>query len=62
MNEMLSDRHLLSLLFNRVNHAMGRGELYPFTLTEPDKRTLDFVHRVVQDVAHQRTGPPILRT
>ena len=33
MGEMLADWHWLSLLFNRVNHAMGRSDLYPFTLT-----------------------------
>ena len=60
MSEMLADWHWLSLLFNRVNHAMGRGDLYPFTLTDPVKRKLDFVHRVVQDVARQRSGTQIL--
>lgn len=58
--EMLADWRWLSLLFNRVNHAMGRGDLYPFTLTEPVKQKLDFVHRVVQDVAARRSGEPIL--
>jgi hypothetical protein len=60
MAEMLTDWHWLSLLFNRVNHAMGRGDLYPFTLTEPVKQKLDFVHRVVQDVAARRSNDPIL--
>jgi hypothetical protein len=59
-SEMLSDWRWLSLLFNRVNHAMGRGDLYPFTLTEPVVRKLDFVHRVVQDAARRGEGQPVL--
>ena len=60
-SEMLADWHWLSLLFNRVNHAMGRGDLYPFTLSAPVERKLDFVHRVVQEVARSTAGAPILR-
>ena len=60
MSEMLSDWHWLSLLFNRVNHAMGKADLYPFTLTEPVQRKLDFVHRVVQDAAGRSTRESIL--
>ena len=60
MAEMLADWHWLSLLFNRVNHAMGKGDLYPFTLTEPVQRKLDFVHRVVQDVASRHARDSIL--
>jgi hypothetical protein len=59
-NEMLDDWRWLSLLLNRVNHAMGRDDLYPFTLTEPVRTKLDFVHRVVQDVAARNTGTPVL--
>ncbi len=59
-SEMLADWYWLSLLFNRVNHAMGRGDLYPFTLNEAVVRKLAFVHRVVQDVARRTTGEPIL--
>ncbi len=58
--EMLADWHWLSLLFNRVNRAMGRRDLYPFTLTAPVERKLDFVHRVVQDVAERTAGAPVL--
>lgn len=60
-SEMLADWHWLSLLFNRVNHAMGRGDLYPFRLSAPVERKLDFVHRVVQEVARSTAGTPILR-
>jgi hypothetical protein len=58
--EMLADWQWLSLLLNRVNHAMGRGDLYPFTLTDPVRRKLDFVHRVVQGVAMPLAGAPVL--
>jgi hypothetical protein len=58
--EMLADWHWLSLLFNRVNHAMGKGDLYPFTLSPPVERKLDFVHRVVVDAATRTAGAPIL--
>jgi hypothetical protein len=60
MSEMLADWRWVSMLFNRVNHAMGKGDLYPFTLTAPVERKLDFVHRVVQDVARKNTGRSIL--
>jgi hypothetical protein len=60
MQEMLADWSWVSLLLNRVNHAMGRGDMYPFTLTEPVRTKLDFVHRVVQDVASRNSGQPIL--
>lgn len=59
-SEMLSDWGWLSLLLNRINHAMGRGDLYPFTITEPVATKLDFVHRVVDDVAGRRAGEPVL--
>jgi hypothetical protein len=59
-SEMLADWHWLSLLFNRVNHAMGKGDLYPFTIVSPVARKLDFVHRVVQDAATRTAGESIL--
>ncbi len=39
IEEILADWHWLSLLFNRVNRAMGKGDLYPFTLVEPVARS-----------------------
>ena len=60
MAVMLADWRWLSLLFNRVNHSMGKGDLYPFTLTEPVVRKLAFVHRVVQEAAARNDGTPIL--
>ncbi len=58
--DMLHDWQWLSLLLNRINHAMGRSDLYPFTLTEPVRTKLDFVHRVVQDAAARSDGRPVL--
>jgi len=58
--EMLDDWQWLSLLLNRVNHAMGHGDMHPFTLTEAVRIKLDFVHRVVQDVASRNSGQPVL--
>ena len=60
MTEMLADWRWVSLLLNRVNHALGRGDVYPFTLTEPVQAKLDFVHRVVQDAASRTAGQPVL--
>jgi hypothetical protein len=59
-SEMLADWQWLSLLLNRVNHAMGRGDMYPFTLNETVRTKLDFVHRLVQDVASGTAGQPVL--
>jgi hypothetical protein len=59
-SEMLGDWQWLSLLLNRINHAMGRSDLYPFTITEPVRTKLDFVHRVVRDVAGRNSGQPVL--
>lgn len=60
MSEMLWDWKWLSLFFNRINHSMGKGDLYPFTLTEPVRHKLDFVHRVVVDAASRTAATPIL--
>jgi len=59
-SEMLADWQWLSLLLNRVNHAMGRSDLYPFTITEAVRTKLDFVHRVVQATADRNAGRPVL--
>jgi hypothetical protein len=60
MDEVLAQWRWFSLLLNRLNHAMGRGDLYPFTITEPVAAKLDFVHRVVRDVASRRPDEPVL--
>lgn len=46
-SEMLADWRWLSLFFNRVNRAMGKPDLYPFVITDPVAKKLDFVHRVL---------------
>ena len=47
MDEVLADWLPLSTFLNRVNRAMGKHDLYPFTISAPVARKLDFVHRVV---------------
>ena len=55
-HEMLADWYWCSKLLNRANQAMGKGDLYPFTIVPEVARKLDFVHRVVQ--GSQVAGPP----
>jgi hypothetical protein len=47
MDEVLADWLPLATFLNRVNRAMGKHDLYPFTISAPVARKLDFVHRVV---------------
>ncbi|WP_456786558.1 zinc-binding metallopeptidase family protein [Cellulomonas sp. P5_C5] len=47
MPEILADWLPVSTFLNRVNRAMGKSDLYPFTIAAPVARKLDFVHRVV---------------
>lgn len=47
IEEILGDWQWLSLLFNRINRAMGKDDLYPFTLVDPVIEKLGFVHRAV---------------
>jgi len=46
-DRMLEDWRWLSLMLNRVNRTMGPGDLYPFTLTDPVKAKLRFVHEIM---------------
>ncbi len=46
-NEALADWRPISHLLNRANHAMGKGDLYPFRIPEPVVHKLEFIHRVV---------------
>lgn len=48
MAEALADWSWISHLLNRANHALGKGDLYPFQIPGPVVAKLDFVHRVVQ--------------
>ncbi len=47
IERMLTDWRWLSLMFNRVNRAMGQRDLYPFELTEPVREKLAFVHSLI---------------
>jgi hypothetical protein len=47
IERMLDDWHWLSLMFNRVNRAMGQRDLYPFELTKPVEQKLAFVHELI---------------
>ena len=47
IGRMLDDWHWLSLMFNRVNRAMGQRDLYPFELPDPVIEKLAFVHDLV---------------
>ncbi len=58
-DDMMDDWHWVSLLFNRVNRAMGKDDLYPFDIVEPVRRKLAFVHRVVRGSA-SGTAVPVL--
>ncbi len=53
----LADWQWVAHLLNRANHAMGKGDLYPFTIPAPVAEKLDFVHRVVQS---SRVAEPLV--
>ena len=50
-SKLLYDWHWISLFFNRVNTAMGKNPLYPFTIPQPVAAKLGFVHGVIRDTA-----------
>lgn len=59
IDELLADWRWSSMFFNAVNHAMGKGDLYPFRLVEPVVAKLAFVHDVISETG--RIAPrPIL--
>jgi hypothetical protein len=51
VERLLYDWKWLSLLFNRVNTAMGKNPLYPFEIPPPVVGKLGFVQRVVRESA-----------
>jgi hypothetical protein len=51
IERLLSDWRWLSLFFNRVNTAMGKNPLYPFTIPTPVVAKLGFIHRVARETA-----------
>jgi hypothetical protein len=44
---LLSDWEWMSEAFNRINRAMGFGDLYPFDIVGPVRRKLAFMHDIV---------------
>jgi hypothetical protein len=58
-DDLLADWRWASLYFNAVNHAMGKGDLYPFVLVDPVVERLAFVHQVVRETG-RITPRPIL--
>jgi hypothetical protein len=47
IQRLLVDWEWMSEAFNRINRSMGFGDLYPFTIVEPVRRKLGFVHDIV---------------
>ncbi|WP_439593982.1 zinc-binding metallopeptidase family protein [Microbacterium sp.] len=47
IQRLLTDWGWMSQAFNRINRAMGFGDLYPFDLVEPVRRKLAFMHDIV---------------
>ncbi len=55
IESVLADWQVLAGAFNRINQSMGKRDLYPFTISEPVVRKLEFVHRVVVTAGDRRT-------
>jgi hypothetical protein len=51
VERLLFDWRWLAMFFNRVNTAMGKRPLYPFSIPSPVIAKLGFVHRVVRETA-----------
>lgn len=47
IQRLLTDWEWMSQAFNRINRAMGFGDLYPFTIVAPVRHKLAFVHDIV---------------
>lgn len=47
VQQLLGDWDWMSQAFNRINRAMGFGDLYPFDLVGPVRHKLAFVHDIV---------------
>jgi hypothetical protein len=45
--QLLTDWEWMSEAFNRINRAMGFGDLYPFDIVGPVRRKLGFMHEIV---------------
>ncbi|PRC51935.1 hypothetical protein C6A85_61510, partial [Mycobacterium sp. ITM-2017-0098] len=53
VERLLYDWNWISLFFNRVNTAMGKNPVYPFTIPPPVVTKLGFVHRVVREASRE---------
>ena len=51
IEDTTADRCVLSGALNRVNNAMGRDGMYPFTIHPRVVAKLGFIHRVVTKTA-----------
>lgn len=51
IDRLIVDWTWISLFFNRVNAAMGKGPLYPFGISQPVVEKLGFVHTVIRERA-----------
>lgn len=47
IQRLLSDWEWLSQSFNRINRAMGFGDLYPFIISAPVRTKLAFIHEII---------------
>lgn len=47
VQQLLEDWDWMSQAFNRINRAMGFGDLYPFDIVAPVKRKLGFIHEII---------------
>lgn len=47
VQRLLTDWEWMSQGFNRINRSMGFGDLYPFTIPNPVRHKLAFVHDIV---------------
>lgn len=54
---LVHDWEVLSGVLNRVNHAMGKDDLYPFRLTLTVVAKLGFVQHVITTAAHHTLVP-----
>lgn len=54
--DIVGDWVPLSGVLNRVNHSMGRDDLYPFSLSPRVVDKLGFIHRVVTTAAADHAG------
>jgi hypothetical protein len=53
VERLLYDWNWIALFFNRVNAAMGKNPLYPFTIPPPVVAKLGFVHRVIRETSRE---------